>query len=231
MRAARPPLRRRGKRCGECGGVEVVRLLSQLVERNRELLVVSIDSDHGVGKVVDILPGVIVDAVTEPAHKELVTAELGGRASGKDTAVDNTVDGILASGNLVAIGDQWEWHQPRDVEGVVEASGRQTGELVVVVLEDLFDTVRPMSWLVPLGSGATAERAALLFDDQDALLREEGEGGVVLGVTSALGRESASEEAMPDEAPAGVEAIDESSNVGMDVGRGRVEAVVGDVQG
>ena len=83
---------------------------------------------------------------------------------------------------------------------------------------------------MPLGDGRPSKLASLLLDDKDALPDKELEGGVVADVLRPFGGEGVEKVPAADEGPAGLEAVNESGDVGVNWGR-RLKAMVGDVEG
>ena len=115
------------------------------------------------------------------------------------------------------------------MEGVVEAAGRQVSKFVVIVGEDLDNTVGPVSGLVPLGDRCSSELATLFLDDEDALADKELEGGIVADILYPLRGKGMEQVPTADERPTALNAVDKGGDVSVDR-RGRLGPVVGDVE-
>ena len=115
------------------------------------------------------------------------------------------------------------------MECIVEAARRKVGEFVVIVGEDLDDTVGPVSGLVPLGDRCSSELATLFFDDENALADKELEGGIVADVLYPLRGKGMEQVPTADERPTALNAVDESGDVSVDRRR-RLGPMVGDVE-
>ena len=141
------------------------------------------------------------------------------------------VDNIFTVGKraITLGGDEGVRHEAGNMEGVVEAARRQVGEFVVIVGEDLDNTVGPVSGLVPLGDRCSSELATLFLDDEDALADKELEGGIVADILYPLRGEGMEQVPTANERPAALNAVDKGGDVGVD-GRRRLGPVVGDVE-
>ena len=98
------------------------------------------------------------------------------------------VDNIFTIGKRAITfgGDERVRHEAGHVEGVVEAARRKVSKFVVVVGENLDDTLGAVSRLVPLGDRCSSKLTTLFFDDEDALADKELEGGVVADILCPL---------------------------------------------
>ena len=96
--------------------------------------------------------------------------------------------------------------------------------ILIIVRKRLRDSVGTMSGCMPLGDGDTIKLVVL--DHHDALAGQELEPSVMGGIVRSLGSASGGKQALADESPTGMKAVDEGGDVGMNQRGRRLGAVV-----
>ena len=119
--------------------------------------------------------------------------------------------------------------EARNVEHVMESARRETGEAIVIVGEGLRDSVRAVSGSVPLSDRHTIK--LVILNHHDALAGQELEPGVMGRIMRSLSSASGGKQALADESPAGMKAVDEGGDVGMNQRGRRLGAVVSHIKG
>ena len=185
---------------------------------------VGIDGLERVDQIAVRLPS--RDRGVKPSNEILITIDRRRERVRKTPAIKDAVDAVVVGGGIGV--ERRVDRKARNVEHIMEAAGGESGESIVVVGKSLDNSIRTVSGNMPLSDGGTIK--LMIFDHHDALAGRELEPRIVGRVMGSLSGTSGRKQALADQGPTRVKAVDKGSHVRMNQGRRRLGAMVGNIE-